>query len=55
MPLPSTLPPPRLLLAAMVFTLPGYWTSRVTADVLFDGPSRAATVRTLRSGVEGGV
>lgn len=55
LPLPSTLPPPRLLLAAIFLTLPGHWTSRETANVLFDGPSRAATVRTLPFGVEGGV
>ena len=55
LPLPSTLPPPRLLLAAIVLTLPGHWTSRETANVLIDGPSRAATVRTLPFGVEGGV
>lgn len=55
LPLPSTLPPPRLLLAAMILTLPGHWTSRETANVLFDGPSRAATVRTLRFVVGGGV
>lgn len=55
LPLPSTLPPPRLLLAAMVLTLPEHWTSRETADDVFNGPSRAATVRTLPSVVGGGV
>ena len=47
LPLPSTLPPPRLLLAAMLLTLPGHWTCRETANKIFNVPGRAATVRTL--------
>lgn len=35
MPLPSTLPPPRLLLAAMFLTLLGCWTSRKITNVFW--------------------
>jgi hypothetical protein len=55
LPLPSTLPPPRLLLAAMLLTPPRWSTCRANANVQFDASTRTATVRTLPFGVGGGV
>jgi hypothetical protein len=55
LPLPSTLPPPRLLLAAMSFTPPRYCASRAKTDIHLDGSDRTATVRTLLVGIGGGV
>jgi len=55
LPLPSTLPPPRLLLAAISFTPPRFGAYRAKTNIPCDGSNRTATVRTLLVGIEGGV